>query len=88
MHNKHQIVQRLLEKDKESLSELYDSYIRHITNVLYTTSVPRQYHEKIIVEMFQIIWFSPDVLINEKHMSVSITKLCIDLTKTTFPDVS
>ena len=84
MHNPKHIIHRLIEKDKDSLNELYDSYILHITQTLKKTGIPSHDHEKMISQLFHMIWSSPLILSKEKHISVAITKLCLKLTKTTF----
>ncbi len=88
MHNPQYIIQRLVEKDKDSLNELYDTYILHILHILKKTGIEPHNHEKMITQLFHMIWSSPMILSKEKRISVAITKLCLKLTKTTFPSVS
>lgn len=81
MPNKTSVIQRLINKDRDCLNELYDNYIDHIQRMLAKYDIDPIDHEKIITQLFRSVWSSPDILYKEKHISVSITKLCLTLTK-------
>ena len=88
MQNQKQIIQRLVEKDHNSLNELYDTYILHISRLLTNSGTDPNDHEKIITHLFHTIWSSPSILTKEKHLSIALTKLCLKLTKAPFTSVS
>ncbi|MDQ0483816.1 hypothetical protein [Guptibacillus hwajinpoensis] len=81
MQNKHCIIQRLIDKDRDCMNELYDTYIHHIQRMITKSDINPIDHEKIITQLFRAIWSSPEILNKEKHISISITKLCLTLTK-------
>jgi hypothetical protein len=87
METQKQIIQRLVEKDQNSLNELYDTYILHLSRLLTNSGTDPNDHEKIITHLFRTIWTSPSILSNEKHLSIAITKLCLTLTKSPFTSV-
>ncbi|WP_166000439.1 hypothetical protein [Bacillus sp. Cs-700] len=88
MQNQKQIIQRLVEKDHNSLNELYDTYILHLSHVLTNSGTDPNDHEKIITHLFRMIWSSPNILSKEKHLSIAITKLCLKLIKSPITSVS
>lgn len=88
MPNPNTIIQRLVEKDKDSLNELYDTYHRHLSILLTKTGTDPINHERIMMQVFQLIWSSPTILSKDKHLSVAITKLCLTLIKGNYPRVS
>lgn len=88
MHNQQTMIQRLVDKDKDSLNELYDTYHRHLSHLLTKTGTDPTNHERIMTQLFQLIWSSPTILMKEKHLSVAITKLCLTLIKGHYPRVS
>ncbi|KMM39376.1 hypothetical protein [Guptibacillus hwajinpoensis] len=81
MQNKNGVIQRLMDKDRDCMNELYDNYIHHIQRMIAKSDIDPVDHEKIITQLFRAIWSSPEILNKEKHISISITKLCLDLTK-------
>lgn len=80
MNNKNRVIQRMINKDRDCLNELYDRHIHHIQRVMSTSSLDSIDQEKIITQLFCTIWSSPEIFNNEKHISVAITKLCLALT--------
>lgn len=87
MQNQKQIIQRLIEKDQNSLNELYDTYILHLSRLLTNSGTDPNEHEQIITHLFRMIWSSPSILSKEKHLSIAITKLCLTLSKSPFTSV-
>ncbi|MCA0992083.1 hypothetical protein [Pseudalkalibacillus hwajinpoensis] len=88
MKTQKQIIQRLVEKDQNSLNELYDTYIFHLSRLLTNSGTDPNDHEQIITHLFHMIWSSPSILSQEKHFSIAITKLCLTLSKAPFATVS
>lgn len=81
MHNKNGVIQRLIDKDRDCLNELYDNYIDHIQRMIAKSDIDPIDYEKVITQLFRVIWSSPEILNKEKHISISVTKLCLSLTK-------
>ena len=88
MHNRKAIIQGLIEKDKDSLNELYDTYHLHLSRLLTNTGTDPTDHENIITQLFHMIWASPTILSKDKHLSVAMTKLCLKLIKSPSTSVS
>ncbi|WP_226659113.1 hypothetical protein [Pseudalkalibacillus hwajinpoensis] len=88
MPNRETIIQRLIEKDEDSLKELYDTYHRHLSHLLTNTGTDSSDHEKIMTKLFCLIWSSPTILTKDKHLSVALTKLCLKLIKGPYTSAS
>ena len=88
MQNQQQIIQRLVQRDKDALNELYDMYHLHLSRLLTNTGTDSIHHEKILIQLFRTIWSSPMILNKEKHLSVAMTKLCLKLIKPPSTSVS
>jgi hypothetical protein len=71
------IIQRIVDKEKSALNDLYDRYISYIYQLVKKNVVNLVDTEKVITRIFHIIWNSPESLKAETHMSVAITKLCL-----------
>jgi hypothetical protein len=75
------IIQRIVDKEKSALNDLYDRYISYIYQLVKKNVVNLVDTEKVITRIFHIIWNSPESLKAETHMSVAITKLCLESCK-------
>lgn len=70
------LLRRIVARDKEALSLLYDRYARTLFNIIVKSVDEEERVEEIIKDIFKEIWQHPEEYIKENHFSVSIIKLC------------
>ncbi|ELK45826.1 hypothetical protein [Halobacillus sp. BAB-2008] len=73
------LLQRIENKDKDSLTEIYDCYIQYIYRLLTSRIDDSSRVEKIIKELFEDIWNDPQSYSHGKYFSSTLTKKCLIL---------
>jgi hypothetical protein len=83
MQNDEMVIQGIFNKDRYFLEILYDKYINHIYHIVKKILVDPSNIEKVITEIFRVIWVTPESLRKDTRLSVAITKLSLESCKTT-----
>ncbi|RWZ52186.1 hypothetical protein EQV77_15925 [Halobacillus fulvus] len=77
MNNDRLLIERIGRHDKEALQQLYDQYILHLCSIINRTTTNLDQTEEIIKEVFQTVWNKKDLFEGKKHISATLTQLCL-----------
>ncbi|MCM3020573.1 RNA polymerase sigma factor [Priestia megaterium] len=77
MNNDLLLIQEIKTRKKEALHQLYNRYESLLYRLVYSAVKDPHACESILTELFKEIWHSPDLLVKERTLSLSLCKQCI-----------
>ncbi|WP_230933040.1 RNA polymerase sigma factor [Priestia sp. TSO9] len=76
MNNDLLLIQEIKIRKKEALHQLYNRYELLLYRLIYSAVKDPHACESILTELFKEIWHSPDLLVKERTLSLSLCKQC------------
>ncbi|AUO10048.1 RNA polymerase sigma factor [Priestia megaterium] len=77
MNNDLLLIQEIKTRKKEALHQLYNRYESLLYRLVYSAVKDPHACESILTELFKEIWHSPDLLVKERTLSLSLCKQCV-----------
>ncbi|MGG4384290.1 hypothetical protein ABEX08_19855 [Priestia megaterium] len=77
MNNDLLLIQEIKIRKKEALHQLYNRYESLLYRLVYSAVKDPHPCESILTELFKEIWHSPDLLVKERTLSLSLYKQCV-----------
>ncbi|RDZ17469.1 hypothetical protein C3744_00775 [Priestia megaterium] len=77
MNNDLLLIQEIKIRKKEALHQLYNRYELLLYRLVYSAVKDPHACESILTELFKEIWHSPDLLVKERTLSLSLCKQCV-----------
>ncbi|CAH0175794.1 RNA polymerase sigma factor [Priestia megaterium] len=71
------LIQEIKIRKKEALHQLYNQYESLLYRLVYSAVKDPHACESILTELFKEIWHSPDLLVKERTLSLSLCKQCV-----------
>ncbi|MGG1913751.1 hypothetical protein ABFY54_16915 [Priestia megaterium] len=77
MNNDLLLIQEIKNRKKEALHQLYNRYETLLYRLVYSAVKDPHACESILTELFKEIWHSPDLLVKERTLSLSLCNQCV-----------
>ncbi|WP_270181304.1 hypothetical protein [Alkalihalobacillus sp. CinArs1] len=73
------LITRIMNKEKDALTLLYDQYDTHLYRIAVNMGFDEAVIEATITDFYRTIWRSPDILLSKKTLSYTMTHLYIEI---------